>query len=298
MFFKKKITIVTHDGNFHADDIFAVATLCLVLENKNDIKIVRTRDSKIINKADYVVDVGHIYNRQLNRFDHHQGDAGNHENGIPFASFGLVWDKYGLELSFNNKHVFNKIKEILVFPIDSMDNGIDLGDKSNNIKLYNIKDLIRSSRPILGEDSSLLYANFLFLVNLAKFIIKREVIYIKDNLDAYNYMEEIYSKSIDKRLLIIDKPYNIDYFSSSKPDILLVIYPKKENNNWVIECARNNIESYGNRIYFPESWAGKRDVDLEKETGIKGAIFCHIGRFLFVAKTREAVIEVANKILN
>lgn len=57
--FSKKQTLVTHDGTFHADDIFACATLSLYL--KNNIKIIRTRDPKIIEKGDYVFDVGGVY---------------------------------------------------------------------------------------------------------------------------------------------------------------------------------------------------------------------------------------------
>ena len=67
MFWKKKKTIVVHSGNFHPDDIFAVAVLRIVLEDKYKIKIIRTRDEEIINKADYVVDVGMVYDKEKNR---------------------------------------------------------------------------------------------------------------------------------------------------------------------------------------------------------------------------------------
>src|SRR5437764_1161911 len=97
-----EVTIVAHNGNFHADDVFAVATVLLVLE-RSDFpawrqaipKIIRTRDPKTIEKADFVVDVGGVYDAENNRFDHHQaGGAGTRANGIPYASFGLVWKKF------------------------------------------------------------------------------------------------------------------------------------------------------------------------------------------------------------
>ena len=60
--FKKKKAIVTHNGSFHADDIFACATLALYLEKKKTpYTITRTRDENIMNASDYVVDVGGIY---------------------------------------------------------------------------------------------------------------------------------------------------------------------------------------------------------------------------------------------
>jgi uncharacterized UPF0160 family protein len=95
-FLKSKLTVVTHNGRFHTDDVFAVAVLELVFEKSHNIEIIRTRDEKIIKTADIVVDVGGEYNPEKNKFDHHQlGGAGTHDNKIPMASVGLVWKKYG-----------------------------------------------------------------------------------------------------------------------------------------------------------------------------------------------------------
>ena len=88
------ITIATHNGNFHADDVFSIAALKNIFPAFN---LVRTRDLEVIGKADVVIDVGGIYDPETGRFDHHQrGGAGERENGIPYSSFGLVWKKYGL----------------------------------------------------------------------------------------------------------------------------------------------------------------------------------------------------------
>src|ERR1035437_6788637 len=97
---KKIIKLVTHNGAFHADDLFACATLSLLLKKKNlKYKIIRTRDENIIKHGDYVFDVGGIYNPAKNRFDHHQaGFKEKRKNGIVYSSFGLVWKKYGKEL--------------------------------------------------------------------------------------------------------------------------------------------------------------------------------------------------------
>ena len=57
---KKKL--VTHNGSFHADDVFACALLALVLENEDEkFEVIRTRDEKIIKEGDFVFDVGGIY---------------------------------------------------------------------------------------------------------------------------------------------------------------------------------------------------------------------------------------------
>ena len=52
--------ICTHSGPFHCDDVLAC---CMVkfLPNFKDAQIVRSRDQKVIDKADIVLDVGGEY---------------------------------------------------------------------------------------------------------------------------------------------------------------------------------------------------------------------------------------------
>jgi len=79
-----EVTIATHNGNFHADDVFSVAALKCIYPS---IKLIRTRDLELIGQADIVLDVGGVYDPDAGRFDHHQrGGAGERENGIPYSS--------------------------------------------------------------------------------------------------------------------------------------------------------------------------------------------------------------------
>ena len=114
-------TIVTHNGNFHADDVFSIAALKNIFPSS---KLIRTRDVELIAKADIVVDVGGEYDADTDRFDHHQrGGAGERENGIPYSSFGLIWQKYGLEICQGNQDVANAVDSGLVSTIDAIDCG-------------------------------------------------------------------------------------------------------------------------------------------------------------------------------
>jgi uncharacterized UPF0160 family protein len=150
MWNRKKL--ITHDGSFHADDVFACATLALLLKKKGErFKIIRTRDEEIIKKGDYAFDVGGIYDAEKNRFDHHQkGGAGKRlassrvegENGIEYSSFGLVWKKFGEEIC-GNKEVADFIEQKIVAPIDASDNGIDLCKNNfENILPYTINEIL------------------------------------------------------------------------------------------------------------------------------------------------------------
>jgi uncharacterized UPF0160 family protein len=47
--FSRKITVVTHNGNFHADEVFACAAFRLWATNKDlKVKIIRSREKLVI----------------------------------------------------------------------------------------------------------------------------------------------------------------------------------------------------------------------------------------------------------
>src|SRR6185369_12848851 len=136
----------------HPDDVFAVATLKLLLENDQELTIIRTRDVEKISAADYVVDVGGEYDPARNRFDHHQtSGAGKRENTIPYASFGLVWKKFGEQVC-GSKEIADKIEEKLVLTIDADDNGLIFSEpKIKDLYSYDIPSFFYSLNPTWKE---------------------------------------------------------------------------------------------------------------------------------------------------
>ena len=175
---ENKPLLVTHDSTFHADDVFATATLAILL--KDNYELVRTRDMEIIKKADYVYDVGGEHTPEKNIFDHHQiGGAGARENGIPYASFGLVWKKYGEEIC-GSKEVADVIESKLVQSIDAQDNGMDLYTPKENVAPYIIQQYLYSLRPTWNEERSYDEA-FVEAVDIAKKLLAREIIVAKNN---------------------------------------------------------------------------------------------------------------------
>jgi uncharacterized UPF0160 family protein len=113
----------THDGRFHADEIFALAVLKLIFP---DLEIVRSRDEKVYKKADIIVDVGHVYDPENLIFDHHQRSFSiKRESGIPYASFGLAWKQYGESLC-GSSQTAEYIDSVIVQAIDADDNGIEI----------------------------------------------------------------------------------------------------------------------------------------------------------------------------
>jgi len=296
LFLKKKKILVTHDGSFHADDIFACASLSLMLEKKKqEFEIIRTRDEKIIKDGDYVFDTGGIYDPEKNRFDHHQkSGAGKRGNGIEYSSFGLVWKKFGEEICGSKKSA-EIVDDKIVAPIDADDNGFDLIEKKHEIFPYLIQDVLSIFKPTSLEDMDK-DEQFLKALVWAKEILKREIKKANDQTEITKIIQNFYKNAEDKRLIAIDKPkvsrYEIWDALQDFQEPLFVIY--NSSDEWRVVAMRLGHNSFGNRKDFPKAWAGLRDEKLQKISGVPDAIFCHNNLFLVGVKSKEGAIKLAN----
>lgn len=297
----KKVSIVTHSSGFHTDDIFAVATLCLILEKEGkEFTITRSRDIAIAESADYLVDFGWISNPETNRFDHHQvGKAGERSNGIPYASFGLVWKKFGADLCGSDT-VANKIDMKFIQPIDASDNGVDLfKNLIDDVSPFSISSIVHLFYPTWKEEGKNIDDTFIEVVSYAKFLLSRIIKTTIDECEAEQFVLDAYNNSIDKRVVVVESnKYPWDEVLSKFPEPLYAIYRSLSEENWNMKCIRNNQNSYVCRKYLPESWAGKANDELESITGVSGAKFCHNNRFVAAAKTKEGILKMAEIALN
>lgn len=287
-------TIATHSGKFHADDIFAVAVLEIVLDG--DVEVIRTRDSEEIKRADYVVDVGHVYDPDKKMFDHHQeGGAGERKNGIPYASFGLVWKQYGEEICGSRK-IADIIDEVLAQPIDAADNGIKIDTPIHeNLHSYGIHDIVLAYRPTWKESNELYDERFNFLVSLAVKLLEREIAVVKDRVLGWEEVERAYQSVEDKRIIILDEKLPWQECLINKKEPLIVVEPAS-SEGWHAEATiKSKDDWFERRVYFPEAWAGKRDEELQRASGITDAVFAHRGRFLVVAESKHGALELAKK---
>lgn len=297
--------LITHNGSFHSDDIFACATLCLMLEKNNEkFEIIRTRDEEIIKAGDYVFDVGGIHDEATNRFDHHQqGGAGRQvlsnvegkEVAIEYAAFGLVWKKFGALVAGGEKTA-EFISKRLTGPIDAWDNGMDLVQNKYEVTPYYIQHAFLSMVPTWREAESGEKTNdemFLKSVTLAKEILSREIIQAQDGILAEESVLEIYKSSENKKIIILDKSYPFAYALNNFPEPLFVVYPRSADNTWGVKALQQDPKTFVNRKDFPKSWAGLRHEELQKVSGVPDAVFCHRGLFMAVAKSKEGAIKLA-----
>lgn len=91
--------IGTHDGTFHCDEALACVMLLCLPEWQGEVEVIRTRDSKLLDACDMVVDVGGVYEPDRQRYDHHQRGFTDtmKELGrtIKLSSAGLVYRHHG-----------------------------------------------------------------------------------------------------------------------------------------------------------------------------------------------------------
>ncbi len=334
------VRIVTHSGSFHPDDVFSGALFSILFDG--NIEIIRSRDPEIIKTGDYVFDVGGLSDGEKN-FDHHQeGGAGERENGIPYASFGLVWKRFGEEIiekvlnggvplggaedfkippladsglplikgdlmqqglnsSFlkgggesASRRIFLQIDNRLVSPIDSMDNGVgELKPIFADAYPYTIGTVIFRQNPTWKEKDKNRDDIFRELIPWARKIIEREIKAVADELEGEAKVKEAYENAPDKKIIVMDDNYPWLNVLNKFPEPLFAIEPSKDRERWEAEAVKEDIFSFKNRKNFPASWAGKRDEELQKITGVPDALFCHNKLFFAVARTKEGALSLA-----
>lgn len=299
--FKKKKICVTHNGAFHADDLFATAVLSIL--NDGNIKIIRTRDVAMMEKGDYVYDVGGENDPERNRFDHHQrGGAGARDNGIPYSSFGLIWKKYG-EVICGDKEVAMYIDRKIIMPVDAIDNGMDVSRSLiSRVSDYNISSILKAFYPTWKEDKSDIDVIFENEVKKLIPLLQREIKVAQDEVEGKKLIIENYNNSSDKRIIILSKPFHRYLVRDVLPNFeepIYYIYPSGHSDEWKVETVNVNPETMESRKLFPESWRGLMDgsKELKELTGVDDVFFCHKSGFLVHVKSKEGAIALANKAL-
>lgn len=295
---EKKIRVVTHDAGFHTDDVFGVAALSLLLGD-DTIEIIRTRNESVIDSAEYVLDVGFVYDEASNRFDHHQeAGAGIRDNGIPYASFGLVWKKYGAEIC-GSQEIANGIETKLVQHVDAYDNGIEtftLG--AQNVSPFLLQDVVATFEPKFGEQNRSNDAGFLEAVGFARHVLTRLIIGERGELEIKKRVSEAYERAENKRCIVFDESFVADRVLiamtlGTYSDTVYFIH-KHQGGRWQLVCVVNPPMFYDNRKLLPAVWRGKHGAELATVTGVPDAFFCHRAGFMAVVDSKAGAMKLAD----
>jgi uncharacterized UPF0160 family protein len=294
-----RVRVATHPGNFHADDVFAIAALRLAAaaDGGAPVEVVRTRDEAVQDAADARVDVGGRDDPVTGDFDHHQkGGAGARANGVRYASFGLVWRHVGAGVAGGDEAAA-AVDERLVQGVDANDNGQTIMESLvDGVRPMTVSGVVAALNPSWDEQLTPAQEDGRFeqAVALATSILAREVA----GAAAFQRGRELVSAAIaraeDPRLIELDRnmPWR-ETVVEGAPDALFVIYPKSDG--WGMQAVPQAPGSFDNRLDLPEHWAGLSGAPLAEATGVPDAVFAHAARFYASAGSREGIIALARQ---
>jgi uncharacterized UPF0160 family protein len=289
------VRVATHPGNFHADDVFAIAVLGLV---HGPLDVVRTRDPERRRAADLRVDVGGRDDPATGDFDHHQkGGAGERPNGIRYASFGLVWRAHGAALA-GGSEAAAAIDERLVQGVDANDTGQTISEPLvEGIRPMTVSGVVAALNPAWDEQLTPEQedARFAQAVELATGIVQREL----DGAAAFDRAQQLVRAAIadaaDPRVIELASNMPWREVVTGAPEALYVMYPKSDG--WGMQAVPRTLGEFANRKDLPADWAGRSGDDLAAVTGVADAIFCHPARFYASAGSREGIAALVAQAL-
>lgn len=278
-----KVKIITHNGGFHSDELFAIALIKKYVTS--DITVIRTRDPDDLKKYLYdnkvwVIDVGGQHNDRLKNFDHHQGDFSETWKGtdILFSSCGLVWNylKKAGYLNGHSRWVQSEIENKLIKKIDLNDNGKCRWPQAIMFKLFN-----RDRQDDVQFHKALHLAE-MHLENSIYFICTDEA--NRSRVDKHEYV------SGGEVVVVEEGGFNVIPILSTMTDARVVVESKASDGAW-------SVQSIDKGVATPNVWRGLSGERLEDVSGVNGLVFAHRSGHLVKARNKSAAIEVAKIML-
>ena len=255
---QKDASAFTHSGKFRADDVFSSALLLYL-----NPEITITRGNKVPEDFDGIVfDIGR------GKYDHHQKDSRIRENGIPYAAFGLLWEDLGCEIL--GDELAEKFDEAFVQPLDNNDN---TGEKNE------LASLIGSFNPSWDENGGTDEA-FFRAVSVAGMILENKFARYLGNERADKRIEEVLEtrdQTGDSRILVLPEFIPCQK-RLSETEVAFVIFPSNRGGYCIQPQKKEYSLNY--KCSFPSEWLGLENEELQKETGLSSATFCHKSGFL------------------
>jgi uncharacterized UPF0160 family protein len=322
--------IGTHSGTFQADEAMGVWMLRQLPEYRNS-KVVRSRDLKVLDSLDIVIDVGGVYDHEKRRYDHHQrgyderfdeGKEGTDGRCTKLSASGLVYRHYGKDVireyypSLSEEHlelVYKKLYNSLLEALDAVDTGVEMAPEGAELLYRDTTGLsIRVSRlnprwnevgangesPNLDERfekaSKICGEDFMgVLTKIAE-----------SDIPARGFVEQavLERKATDPSGEIIKLSsgglpwkgylYEMEKEHSVDPLIKFVLYTDQAGM-WRVQAVTVEGKAFENRLSLPEEWRGVRDQDLESVTKISGSRFVHAAGFIGGNDNYEGALEMA-----
>lgn len=290
--------LVTHSGGFHADEVLSSVILTRLFPQA---RVIRSRAPEWIRPgADRIIyDVGGAYDASQRIFDHHQRGAPLRDDGQPYSSFGLIWKHYGRDYlavtGIPEAHVaalHASFDLSFVLPIDLTDNGSL--SPSGPLAGLTLPTLLETLKPVFDEtDANADDRRFQDAVAIARSFVEAKVAQSAAKLRAETLVLQAIERTGQGRVLELPMgmPFRPAIVKAGADHLLFVVHPRERD--WCVTGIRRGDEGFALRADLPAAWAGLTNHELEAVCGVEGATFCHNGRFVAAAKTREAALAMA-----
>lgn len=294
--------LVTHSGGFHADELLSSVILTRLFP---EAKIVRSRAPDWIRPGSdrIIYDVGGAYDAEARIFDHHQRGAPLRDDDAPYSSFGLIWKHYGSDylaaMNIPQAHIeplHASFDKSFVLPIDLMDNGALSPSVAGPLAGLTLSSLLETLKPSFdenepGADDRAFHA----ALTIARSFVEAGIGKRAAKLRAETLVLQAIEKTGEGRILELPMgmPFRPAIIKAGADQLLFVVHPR-DGKDWCVTGIRRADDGFELRADLPKSWAGLTNGDLEAASGIKGATFCHNGRFIAAATSREAALAMAD----
>lgn len=299
--------IATHHGQFHCDEVVAIAML-KTLDEFRDLPVVRTRDMEIIERATIVVDVGSTYEPEKNRLDHHQKPFQGTYPGkdIRLSSAGLAYLHFGKRIveaisgqAGLSDEVVDKIYENFIMEVDAIDNGVEAAENLKYRVSTGLASRVKRLNPSWMDENSPEIENQRFVKALL--ICAEEIFAQVDGvvniwLPAREIVEKAYGDGTEEFLVLPQFcPWQSHLLDIEKKATTLYVVFQDARGSWRIQAVPKEQGSFENRKPLPSPWRGLRDADLDSACGVPGTVFVHQAGFIGGHKTKEGAIQMAQK---
>ena len=290
--------LVTHSGGFHADELLSSVILTRLFPQA---RIIRSRAPEWITPgADRIIyDVGGAYDAAAGIFDHHQRGAPLREDGQPYSSFGLIWKHYGRDYlaasglpEAHVEAVHGSFDASFVLPVDLTDNGAL--SPSGPLAGLTLPALLETLKPVFDDaDPEADDRAFQAALAIARSFVEAKIAQSAAKLRAEAVVHQAILKTGQGRVLELPMgmPFRPVIVKAGADHLLFVVHPR--DKDWCVTGIRRGDEGFELRADLPAAWAGLTNGALEAVCGVEGASFCHNGRFIAAARTREAALAMA-----
>lgn len=312
--------VITHSGRFHSDEVMAIGILGMYLETlfpRTGLSITRTRDKAMLTEAinnpeTFLVDVGLTYDANKLCFDHHQvsfTDTFSDTHDIPLSSCGLIYRHYGRQLidaiglqiypdrSYDLDHVYNKVYNWLILPIDANDNGVSFVERTDLLR-YNpvtLPQIIgRMNQPDVNSDEQRTY--FDDACELSAQIFEDCVFRVLRDSHEFVTEEPVFLEDVRtsefEEVLVLSKAINVGpLLRKHDPDqqFKLVIAPSSRDT-WLLWTVNTHHSQFEHLV----SYISQADA---KELYGDSIVFIHKAGFCGEAKTKDVALGVAEESL-